>query len=173
MRFAELQPCADGGAQARRRRVRMRLIGACALAALLAVPLDRAWTVAIDDSAERLMRDGDLAAGTAAAKAGDYAAAIGLLRRALAVAPEDADAHAMLAFSLRKSGDLSAARVHYREALRIDPNHRPALAYVAEWYLQAGDRETALALRARLAALCPDGCEPLSQLDRILAGDGK
>lgn len=123
----------------------------------------------MDDSAERAMRDADLVAGTAAARAGQYAAAINLLQRALASDAGNADAHSMLGFAYRKSGDLSVARYHYQQALTLAPDHKGALEYYGEWHLQAGDRAGAERLRARLAALCPAGCEELADLDEALA----
>jgi len=122
----------------------------------------------MDDSAERAMRDADLAAGTAAAKAGRYDAAIELLQRALASDAGNADAHSMLGFAHRKSGDPSVARYHYQQALTLAPDHKGALEYYGEWHLQAGDRAGAERLRARLAALCPAGCEELADLDAAL-----
>jgi Flp pilus assembly protein TadD len=123
----------------------------------------------MDDSAERAMRDADLVAGTAAAKAGQYDAAIGLLQRVLASDANNPDAHSMLGFAHRKRGDLSVARYHYQQALTLAPDHRGALEYYGEWHLQAGDRPGAERLRARLAALCPAGCEELADLDEALA----
>ena len=66
----------------------------------------------MDDSAERAMRDADLVAGTAEAKAGRYDAAIRLLQRVLASDADNADAHSMLGFAHRKSGDLAISREH-------------------------------------------------------------
>ncbi len=123
----------------------------------------------IDDSAERAMRDADLVAGTQAAKAGQYDAAIGLLQRVLASDADNADAHSMLGFAYRKSGDLAISRVHYERALTLAPDHKGALEYYGEWHLQAGDRAGAERLRARLAAVCPTGCEELDDLDEALA----
>ncbi len=128
-----------------------------------------AAAVPMDDSAERAMADAELAAGTAEAKAGRYDAAIRLLQRVLAVDANNADAHNMLGFAHRKRGDLSIARYHYQQALTLAPHHKGALEYYGEWHLQAGDRPGAERLRARLAALCPAGCEELADLDEALA----
>ena len=115
------------------------------------------------------MRDADLVAGTAEAKAGRYDAAIRLLQRVLASDADNADAHSMLGFAHRKSGDLAISRVHYERALTLAPDHKGALEYYGEWHLQAGDRAGAERLRARLAAVCPAGCEELDDLDEALA----
>lgn len=139
---------------------------AFALGMLLA---GHAMAAPMDDSAERAMRDADLVAGTQAAKAGRYDAAIGLLRRVLASDADNADAHSMLGFAHRKTGDLAVARGHYERALTLAPDHKGALEYYGEWHLQAGDRPGAERLRARLAALCPAGCEELDDLDDALA----
>lgn len=136
------------------------------LALAVAAPLAAA---PMDDSAERAMRDADLVAGTADAKAGRYDAAIRLLQRVLASDANNADAHSMLGFAHRKRGDLSVARYHYQQALTLAPDHKGALEYYGEWHLQAGDRPGAERLRARLAALCPTGCEELADLDEALA----
>ena len=123
----------------------------------------------MDDSAERAMRDADLAAGTAETKAGRYDEAIRLLQRVLASDADNADAHNMLGFAHRKRGDMSIARTHYRQALTLVPDHKGALTYYGEWLLQTGDRAGAERLRARLAAVCPAGCEELDDLDEALA----
>ncbi|MFN4283032.1 MAG: tetratricopeptide repeat protein [Alphaproteobacteria bacterium] len=136
---------------------------------LAAQPPSLAIAAPMDDSAERAMRDADLAAGTQAAKAGRYDVAIGLLQRVLASDANNADAHNMLGFAHRKGGDLSVARYHYQQALTLEPDHKGALEYYGEWHLQAGDRPGAERLRARLAALCPAGCEELADLDAALA----
>jgi Flp pilus assembly protein TadD len=139
---------------------------AFALGMLIATP---AAAVPMDDSAERAMASADLAAGTQAAKAGQYDAAITLLQRVLASDANNADAHNMLGFAHRKRGDLSVARYHYQQALTLAPDHKGALEYYGEWHLQAGDRPGAERLRARLAALCPTGCAELDDLDAALA----
>jgi len=141
----------------------------CALGIALAA---QAVAAPMDDSAERAMRDADLVAGTAAAKAGQYDAAIGLLQRVLASDANNADAHNMLGFAHRKRGDMSIARTHYRQALTLAPDHKGALEYYGEWFLQTGDRAGAERLRARLAAVCPAGCEELEDLDAALAAAG-
>lgn len=147
------------------RGFRVSFAAALGLALAAAGPLAAA---PLDDSAERAMRDADLAAGTAAAKAGQYDLAIPLLQRVLASNAEDADAHNMLGFAHRKRGDLATARDHYERALTLAPDHKGALEYYGEWHLQAGDRPGAERLRARLAALCPIGCEELQDLDEAL-----
>lgn len=83
--------------------------------------------------------------------------------------PGDADVFNLLGFSYRKSGDLIRADANYKRALRLNPDHRGALAYQGELFLMGGDTAAAKANLARLAALCPAGCDERAELEKALA----
>jgi len=104
-----------------------------------------------------------------AIEAGRYAAAITTLRAHVARSPNDADAFNWLGFAYRKSGQLDPAFTAYRRALSIDPRHRGAHEYLGEAYLMAGQPDKAEELLQKLAALCPDGCEQRSDLQKAIA----
>jgi len=63
--------------------------------------------------------------------------ALECFRRAVAVAPTYAEAHAMIALELHYRGDLEGARVAYEEALRLDPAQPLARLYYPD--LQRGE----------------------------------
>jgi hypothetical protein len=69
--------------------------------------------------------------------AGDPAAAVTLLRAALALDPDAAAVHANLAFALAATGDVAAAETHYRRAIALAP-HEP------QTYLNLGAMLTSL-----------------------------
>ncbi len=78
--------------------------------------------------------------------------------------PGDADVFNLLGFSYRKTGDLAKAGAHYQRALRLNPDHRGALEYQGELFLKQGDLTSAEANLAKLAVLCPAGCEERDEL---------
>jgi cytochrome c-type biogenesis protein CcmH/NrfG len=84
--------------------------------------------------------------------------------------PKNADAHNLMGYSLRKSGDFEQSLVHYQKALEIDPKHKSALEYLGELYVETKEIDKARATAARLKALCPQGCEELSDLEKTIAG---
>ena len=52
--------------------------------------------------------------------------------------------------------------------LRLSPDHRGALEYQGELHLSRGDIAAAEANLARLAALCPSGCEERADLAKAV-----
>ncbi len=114
-------------------------------------------------------RGSELDQARAAIERGDFSRATGLLERYTRRAPDDADGWNWLGFSRRKAGALEAAFVAYRRALELDPAHRGAHEYVGEAYLAAGDLPAAEVHLARLAALCPSGCEQFADLQAAIA----
>ena len=67
--------------------------------------------------------------------AGQYAAAIPLLQKAIARDGTNADAYNWLAYATRRNGDPAASIPIYEKALTIDPKHRGAHEYIGEAYL--------------------------------------
>lgn len=81
----------------------------------------------------------------------------------------NADAWNLLGYSHRNLGRYKKAGKAYRKALKFDPKHKGALEYQGELFIKLGRVEDARANRERLAALCPQGCEQLQDLDSSLS----
>jgi cytochrome c-type biogenesis protein CcmH/NrfG len=109
--------------------------------------------------------------GRAAIARQDWAGAQALLREAVARNPQDADAHNLYAFSMRKgaSPQMDLVFRHYNEALRIDPQHRAAREYLGEAYLMTGNVAKAKDLLAELDRLCKAGCAEQAELKRSIS----
>ncbi|MEN9417786.1 MAG: hypothetical protein RI988_1406 [Pseudomonadota bacterium] len=101
-----------------------------------------------------------------------WAQAERLLDAHVRVEPQDADAHNLLGFSLRKLGRLQASLGPYTRALELDPNHLGAHEYIGEAYVQLGDLPRARTHLAALERLCPAGCPELDDLRASLQGAG-
>lgn len=146
-----------------------------ALAAALSTALFAGWLRAADtpDTSPRAARNAAPAALMAQARqaiaAKQWAQASGLLDKAVAQAPEDADAHNLLGYSLRWQGKLPEALASYDRALKINPKHLGALEYQGIAYLMAGQPDKARAHLAALERLCPSGCEERDTLAQRLA----
>lgn len=110
----------------------------------------------------------DLAAVRAKIDAKDYAAAIALLTP-MSGQYQDPDVFNLLGFSFRKSGDLKQAATYYGKALDFDPSFKPAIEYQGELFLQMNDLAKAKANLAKLATLCPSGCEEKDDLEKSIA----
>jgi tetratricopeptide (TPR) repeat protein len=101
----------------------------------------------------------------------DWGKAQGILRESVARNPQDANAHNLYAYSMRKGPNPSMDLVfrHYNEALRIDPKHRAAHEYLGEAYLMSGNVPKAKEHLAHLDKLCTFGCEEFTKLKREVA----
>jgi tetratricopeptide (TPR) repeat protein len=101
----------------------------------------------------------------------DWTGAQKILRDAVARNPQDADAHNLYAYSIRKGANPSMDLVfrHYNEALRIDPKHRAAHEYLGEAYLMTGNLPKAKEHLAQLDNLCTFGCEEYTKLKKEVA----
>jgi len=75
--------------------------------------------------------------GTLEVLRGDQPAAQSLLRRALALAPDDAEARYRLAYSLDTDHDMAAAAPAYEHVLEVAPTHVPALLCLANLFAGA------------------------------------
>ncbi|HAX92036.1 MAG TPA: hypothetical protein DCY07_07510 [Rhodospirillaceae bacterium] len=126
-------------------------------------------TLALDTTPRTPKVQDPLAAARAAIDKKDWTEAITLLKDQTAKDPRNADAFNLLGFSQRNAGDMSSALTSYDKALALDPNHKGALEYLGETHLKLNDLPKAEALQARLKALCPQGCEELSDLDEAIA----
>jgi tetratricopeptide (TPR) repeat protein len=110
--------------------------------------------------------DSPLAKAGKALDAGDYAAAIPILRDVLAKEPRNADAHNYLGYASRKLGRVDEAKAHYLKALEIDPEHKGANEYLGELYLELDDLAGAEARLKVLDDACGFfGCEEFDELE--------
>jgi tetratricopeptide (TPR) repeat protein len=107
----------------------------------------------------------ELASVRAKIEAKDFKGAIAELTPMLET-NQHADVYNLMGFSLRKTGDLKQAATFYAKALDFDPNHKGALEYQGELFLQMGDIDRAKANLAKLASLCPQGCEERDDLEK-------
>ena len=110
----------------------------------------------------------DLTAIRAQIAAKDYVGAIAGLNGLIDQGVSHPDVYNLLGYSLRKSGDRKTALTFYQKALEFDPDHRGALEYLGELYVEMGDIGKAKDNLARLAVLCPQGCEELSDLQEAI-----
>ena len=133
---------------------------------LLALALAPATAQAVDNAATQSAPD--LAPARAKIAAQDFTGAIAVLQP-MAVQYQNPDVYNLLGFSYRKSGDLKQAATYYGKALDFDPNFKPAIEYQGELYLEMGDLAKAKANLAKLALLCPSGCEEKADLEKAIA----
>ena len=121
-----------------------------------------------DANDQALLADADYAAGLAAIKAGDFAAALPRLQSALKRFPDAADLHNELGYTHRKLRQLDKAFEHYKRALAIDPRHRGAHEYIGEAYLIVGDVASAEKHVSALRTICLLPCDELNDLRRAI-----
>lgn len=110
----------------------------------------------------------DLTSVRALIKAKDFAAALAQLKPMLDT-HQHADVYNLMGFSLRKSGDMKQAATFYAKALDFDPAHKGALEYQGEMFVELGQIDKAKANLAKLAKLCPSGCEEHEDLEKAIA----
>jgi len=112
--------------------------------------------------------DQPLDQGRAAIAREDWTGAQALLRKAVERSPQDANAHNLYAYSLRKGPHPEMDQVfrHYNEALRLNPNHRAAHEYLGEAYLMTGNVQKARELLSQLEKLCNASCEEYAALKK-------
>jgi tetratricopeptide (TPR) repeat protein len=112
---------------------------------------------------ERAMRE-----ARAALAASQWSLAAELLQAHVRSDPQDADAHNLLGYSLRKLGQHGPSQRAYERALSLDPTHRGAHAYMGELMLTIGRRDRALFHLGELERLCEGQCEEYQQLRQAL-----
>ena len=148
------------------------MYGARIHAAILAlVTATTVWAMDSPKPEPKKDKDPAMEQARAAIAKEDWTRAQGVLREAVARNPQDADAHNLYAYSMRKGPNPSMDLVfrHYNEALRIDPKHRGAHEYIGEAYLMSGNVEKAKDHLAQLDKLCRLGCEEFSKLKKEVA----
>jgi tetratricopeptide (TPR) repeat protein len=99
-----------------------------------------------------------------------YRAAVRKLNGVIRQEYRNADAWNLIGFSNRKMGKYKKAGRAYKKALKYNPEHKGALEYQGELFIETQRFDKAHENRSKLAALCPDGCEELDELDLALNG---
>jgi cytochrome c-type biogenesis protein CcmH/NrfG len=101
----------------------------------------------------------------------DWTGAQALLRDVVARQPQNADAHNLYAYSMRKgpAPQMDLVFRHYNEALRLNPQHLAAREYLGEAYLMTGNVAKAKELLAELDGLCKAGCVEQAELKRSIS----
>ena len=117
------------------------------------------------------LKDPGMEQARAAIAKEDWVKAQGILRDVVARNPQDAGAHNLYAYSMRKGPNPAMDQVfrHYNEALRIDPKMRAAHEYLGEAYLMTGNLPKAREHLAVLDKLCTLPCEEYTKLKQELA----
>ena len=145
------------------------LAAAAVLSVGLAVAVGPAWALSSGGSSSPTPSSSDYAAGKTAADAGDYATAIGHLKKAVAADPTNADAYNMLGYSYRKLGDTDAALENYLTALDLNSMHRGAHEYLGELYLEMDNLPEAEKLLQSLGKACTYSCGEYKELKEEVA----
>ncbi len=99
---------------------------------------------------------------------GNFEEAVNVLEQVIEAEGEDAELLNLMGFSLRNLDRDDEAMDFYNQALALDPDHQGALEYQGELYLKMGDQAAAEANLAKLAQLCPDGCEAYGVLQTAI-----
>ncbi|MGA1288528.1 MAG: tetratricopeptide repeat protein [Rubrivivax sp.] len=94
--------------------------------------------------------------------------ALTLLQGHLRAAPDDADGHNLLGYSLRHLGRHAESLAAYERALALNPAHLGAHEYLGELFLQTGQRARALRQLQILADLCQAQCEEYQELKQAI-----
>jgi spermidine synthase len=87
---------------------------------------------------------------------GDVASALPLVRRAIELDANYADAHNLLGAILASAGDIGAGRDAFRTSLRLDPHDAVTYVNLAQLELAAGQRDIAADLFAEALSLDPN-----------------
>ena len=99
---------------------------------------------------------GLLAEGHAALKADEAARAVGLLRRAVAAAPDHAGAQHLLGMALDRTGQAKEAAAALLRAMQLDPRRTEAAVHLAGILLRRGNRTGAAQVLVTAAAAAAD-----------------
>ena len=148
------------------------MVGARIHAAILAlVTATTVWAMDTPKPEPKEPKDPALEQARDAISRQDWGKAQGILREAVVRNSQDASAHNLYAYSMRKGPNPQMDLVfrHYNEALRIDPKHRAAHEYLGEAYLMSGNVPKAKEHLAQLDKLCTFGCEEYTKLKKEVA----
>jgi Flp pilus assembly protein TadD len=108
-----------------------------------------------------------------AMNAGDHAAAIPLLKQALAESPGDAIVHNSYGSALAATGRLAEAVAEYRKAAELSPDYPDAHNNLASALVQSGKPDAAVAEFRKALELKPEFAEAHSGLGGVLARRGR
>lgn len=129
------------------------------------LPLPEATPGATPDAGVRAYNRGLALAGS-----GDFAAAEGAYRQAVAANPGLAEAWNGLGHALKKQRRFPESLAAYDEALRLRPDYPLALQYLGELYVDMGEVDRARRIQAKLWQIDRDHAETLGAA--IVAGSG-
>ncbi|WP_044564112.1 tetratricopeptide repeat protein [Azospirillum sp. B4] len=96
-----------------------------------------------------------------------------LLRRALDIQPDLADAHANLAYVLVAQGRWDAARPHAERAVQLRPGNAEGHMALGAVLMAAGDLTAALDRALEAARLAPDNATAHGNVAMLLSGQGR
>lgn len=100
----------------------------------------------------------------------DYAGAIPLLEKVVAMEPTNADAFNYLGYANRKLGKHTEALGYYQKALALKPNHLGANEYLGELYLEMKllpEAEQRLAVLQKACGSCEEYEDLKEQIDEF------
>ena len=141
-------------------------VGATALGPGTALAADTGPTVGQPNTRDRMALARD------AIKNKDWKKSLAELSLAVRDEPRNADAHNLLAYSLRKQAtpNLPKAFEHYKTALSLNPKHKGAHEYIGEAYLMDKNPTEAEKHLAELEKICGNKtCEEYADLSKALA----
>ncbi|RAZ80259.1 YaiO family outer membrane beta-barrel protein [Mesorhizobium atlanticum] len=139
------------------RRGRRLSFAACLILAVAAAP-----AVALAQTADELY-----ASAVKARQAQHFDEAADLLKRVLALKPDNADALVQLGFAELGRNDLPAARDAFSKALSLAPNYRDATFGMAEVEYRSGNLDAALPLAETVAKADPANTDAAALVENI------
>jgi len=156
----------------RRLGERDRALDAAALAKELhpEVPLDDPVMAAVAERAVSVV--GLQSRAVEADRRGEPQRAEALLRRMIALRPDEANLYYNLANNLSRQGRLEEATAQYQEALRLQPDHVAALINLGNVFSQNGELAEAARLFQKALAISPNHPGALSSLGKLAVTRG-
>lgn len=139
------------------RRGRRAILAACVFLGVAAAPC-----ATLAQTVDELY-----ASGVKARQSGHFDEAADLLRRALALKPDNADALVQLGFSELGRDNLAAARDAFSRALSIAPTYLDASFGMAEVEFRSGNLDAALPLAEKVAQAEPGNADAVALLANI------